>query len=105
MDVNGVYLTSENFEEEVLRSKLPVLVDFYAGRCGPCRMLLPVMEDVAKELAGKVRVFLVNTDEQPKLASRFHVNTVPTVILFRNGVRVDSSIGYKSKQQLLSLLW
>ena len=99
-----VDLTHKNFEEEVLRSQLPVLVDFYADWCGPCRMLSPVMEEIAQEFAGKIKVCRVNADEETKLAARYRVNALPTVIAFRNGERVDSSIGVKTKQQILMLL-
>ena len=90
-----VDVTHENFEEEVLRSQLPVLVDFYADWCGPCRMLAPVMEEIAEEFAGKIKVCRVNTDKQTKLAARYRINALPTVIAFRNGERVDSSVGVK----------
>ena len=99
-----VDVTHENFEEEVLRSQLPVLVDFYADWCGPCRMLSPVMEEIANEFAGKIKVCRVNADEQTKLAARYRINALPTVIAFRNGERVDSSVGVKTKRQILTLL-
>ena len=99
-----VDVTYENFEEEILRSQLPVLVDFYADWCGPCRMLSPVMEEIANEFAGKIKVCRVNADEETKLAARYRVNALPAVIAFRNGERVDSSVGLKTKQQILILL-
>ena len=99
-----VDVTYENFEEEILRSQLPVLVDFYADWCGPCRMLSPVMEEIANEFAGKIKVCRVNADKQTKLAAKYRVNALPTVIAFRNGERVDSSVGVKTKQQILMLL-
>lgn len=99
-----VDVTHENFEEEILRSQLPVLVDFYADWCGPCRMLSPVMEEIANEFAGKIKVCRVNADKQTKLAAKYRVNALPTVIAFRNGERVDSSVGVKTKQQILMLL-
>ena len=99
-----VDLTYENFEEEVLRSHLLVLVDFFADWCEPCRMLSPVMEEIADEFAGKIKVCRVNADEQMKLVALYRVNALPTVIAFRNGKRVDSFAGYKTKQQILNLL-
>ena len=99
-----VDVTHENFEEEVLRSQLPVLVDFYADWCGPCRMLSPVMEEIAEEFAGKIKVCRVNADEQTKLAARYRINALPTMIAFRSGERVDSSVGVKTKRQILTLL-
>ena len=102
--MKAVDLTHKNFEEEVLRSQLPVLVDFYADWCGPCRMLSPIMDEIVREFAGKIKVCRVNADEQIQLAARYRVNALPTVIAFRNGERVDSSIGVKTKQQILMLL-
>ena len=99
-----VNVTHENFEEEVLRSQQPVLVDFYADWCGPCRMLSPVMEEIADEFAGKIKVCRVNADEQMKLVALYRVNALPTVIAFQNGERVNSFAGYKTKQQILNLL-
>ncbi len=98
-----VIVTKENFEAEVVNSSLPVLVDFWATWCGPCQMLAPVVEEIAREQAGKVKVCKINVDEQPELASAFGVMSIPTVILFKNGAPAASSIGYRPKEELEKL--
>lgn len=96
-------LTIENFEQEVLQASNPVLVDFWASWCGPCRMLSPVVDEVSEE-AGGVMVGKVNIDEQQELASRYQVMTIPTLILFRNGQEVERSVGVVPKQKILDML-
>ena len=86
-------LTSETFENEVLNSKLPVLVDFWASWCGPCRMLAPTVDQLAEEYAGKVKFCKVNVDAQPQLAMAFRVNSIPTLICFRDGRPAATSVG------------
>lgn len=102
--VKEIVLTEMNFDSEVLKSKLPVLVDFYAQWCGPCRMLAPVMAEIAEEFPGKIKVCKVDVDEAPSLVARYRIGGIPVVIAFRNGERVDSSVGYKTKEQILALL-
>ena len=99
-----VVLTKENFEQEVLRADLPVLVDFWASWCGPCRMLAPVIAEIAEEYAGKVKVGKVNVDEQPNLANRYGIASIPTVMLFKNGEVVNTSLGYRPKNDLETML-
>ena len=89
-----IKLTDQNFEQEVLRADMPVLVDFWASWCGPCRMLAPVIAEIAEEYAGKVKVGKVNVDEQPNLANRYGIASIPTVMLFKNGEVVSTSLGY-----------
>lgn len=96
-------LTNENFEQEVLQASTPVLVDFWASWCGPCRMLSPVVDEVSEE-AGGVVVGKVNIDEQQDLASRYQVMTIPTLIVFRNGQEADRSVGVVPKQKILDML-
>lgn len=99
-----IILSDQNFEAEVLQSDIPVLVDFWATWCGPCIMLAPIIEELADELDGKVKVCKVNVDEQPLLATRFGIQTIPTVLLFEKGEIKVSSSGYLTKDQLRARL-
>ena len=99
-----IKLTDQNFEQEVLRADLHVLVDFWASWCGPCRMLSPVIAEIAEEYAGKVKVGKVNVDEQPNLANRYGIASIPTVMLFKNGEVVSTSLGYRPKNELETML-
>ena len=98
-----IKITNENFESEVLKSELPVLVDFWAAWCGPCRMLAPAVAQIAAECEGKIKVGKVNVDEQPELAQRFGIMSIPTVLVFKDGKKVNQSIGLVSKEKLLAL--
>ncbi len=98
-----ITITQSNFEEEVLKSKIPVLVDFWASWCGPCRMLAPIVEEIAVENEGVIKVGKVNVDEEPALASRYGINSIPSVLLFKNGELSGSSIGYVPKERLEAL--
>ena len=95
-----ITVTDSNFEEVVLKSELPVLVDFWATWCGPCRMLGPVVADVAKEQEGKILVGKVNVDENPNLARRFGIRSIPTLMLFKGGEAVNTSLGFIPKDKL-----
>jgi thioredoxin 1 len=99
-----VHLTEENFEEEVVKSSLPVLVDFWAEWCGPCRMISPIVEQVAQELQGKLKVGKVNVDEAQQLAAKFNIMSIPTLLVFKQGKVVDQMIGAMPKDQLLNHL-
>src|SRR5262245_49915437 len=94
-------LTEKNFESEVIKSKTPVLVDFWAEWCGPCRMIAPIVEEISKDLTGKLKVAKVNVDEAQELASQFNIMSIPTLILFKDGEPVDMIIGAMSKDQML----
>ena len=92
--------TSENFEAEVLKSEVPVLVDFYADWCGPCKLVAPIVEQVAEEYAGRVAVGKVNVDESPDLAMKYGVMSIPTFIIFRKGEIFRKTIGAQNKKSL-----
>ena len=93
-------ITAENFNEEVVQGALPVLLDFWADWCGPCRMLAPVVAEIAQEKAGALVVGKVNVDEERGLAARFSIESIPTVLLLRQGKVVAKSVGYVAKEQL-----
>ena len=95
-----INLTSKNFEEEVLRSEKPVLVDFWAIWCGPCQMIAPIVEEIAKENENRLKVGKVNVDEAADLAVKFDVASIPTLMLFRNGNVVGTIVGYREKEEL-----
>ena len=92
-----IILTSDNFESEVIASDIPVLVDFWAPWCGPCKMLGPVISQIADEYEGKVKVGKVNDDEEAELAARYGIQSIPTVLLFKGGEVVEQSLGFKPK--------
>ena len=99
-----ITVTMDNFEQEVLKSELPVLVDFWAGWCGPCMMLAPVVEEIAKEYEGKVKVCKINVDEQGELAQKFGIMSIPTVLVFKDGQVKKQSVGFVPKEKLTELL-
>ncbi len=102
--MSAIVIDSGNFINEVLNSDKPVLVDFWASWCGPCRMLSPIVEEIADEYAGRIKVGKINIDEQPQLAARFNVASIPTLILFKNGKPVNMSVGVKPKRAIESML-
>lgn len=99
-----ITLTLSNFEEEVLHSDKPVLVDFWATWCGPCRMLAPVIAQIAQEQEGKIKVGKIDVDEQPELAMRYGIASIPTLKVFQDGQVVKSSVGVIPKQMIEAML-
>ncbi|MBP5158684.1 MAG: thioredoxin [Lachnospiraceae bacterium] len=99
-----IKLTVDNFEEEVIKSDVPVLVDFWATWCGPCQMLGPIIAEIAEEAGGRFKVGKVNTDDEPALADRFNISSIPTVLIFKNGEVVNQNTGVTTKDNLLSLI-
>jgi len=99
-----VTISDTNFDDEVLKSNVPVLVDFWAAWCGPCRMVAPVLDEIADEMDGKVRIAKLNVDEQQQLAYKFQVSSIPTFILFKNGQVADRMLGAVPKKAFQDLI-
>ena len=97
-------INSENFEKEVLNSEKPVLVDFFADWCGPCKMMAPIVEELATELDGKVKVGKINVDENSDIAVEYNVMSIPTLIVFKNEKEEKRLVGVRDKEELLRLL-
>lgn len=99
-----IVITSENFEQEVLKSNIPVLLDFWATWCGPCQMIAPVVEEIAEEYEGKLKVGKINIDEQMELALEYKVMSIPTLMLFENGEVKKREVGFMTKQEIEEML-
>ena len=102
--MSAIQINKTNFTEEVIRSDRPVLLDFWAVWCPPCRMLSPVIEEIAEEYEGRAKVGKINVDEEPELAAMFAVENIPTVVVVKNGKVVNTSVGYKPKEQITAML-
>ncbi|MBN2482968.1 MAG: thioredoxin [Candidatus Omnitrophica bacterium] len=100
----AVDVTRENFEKEVIQSDTPVLVDFWAPWCGPCKMVVPVIDEIAKEYEGKVKVAKINIDDAAEIASQYNVMSIPTLMIFKNGEVLTQTVGALSKSDLIKLL-
>ena len=101
--MSAISITKNNFRQEVLNSDKPVLLDFWASWCGPCRMVAPSIEAIAQERSD-IKVGKINVDEEPELASQFHVVSIPTLVVVKDGKIVNQALGYRSKDQILSML-
>ncbi|MDI7276327.1 MAG: thioredoxin [Anaerolineae bacterium] len=101
MAVEPVDVTDATFDKEVLQSELPTLVDFWAAWCGPCRMIAPVVKEIASEQAGVLKVTKLDVDQNPAVATRFGVQSIPTLIVFKGGQPVERIVGYMPKERLL----
>lgn len=101
--MSALNINKDNFQKEVMESDQPVLLDFWAPWCGPCRMVSPVIDEVAKEVSG-VKVGKVNVDEQPELAGKFGVMSIPTLVVMKNGKVVESSVGVRPKEHIIKML-
>lgn len=97
-------LTSENFEKEVMESNIPVVVDFWAEWCGPCRMQSPIIDDLANGMKDTLKVGKVNVDDETELASKYNVMSIPTLIIFKNGQIINTVVGLHTKEEILDLI-
>lgn len=97
-------VTDASFQQDVLESEVPVLVDFWAPWCGPCRMVAPVVDEIAEQYAGKVKVVKLNTDENPNVANQYGIRSIPTLMIFKGGERVDMVVGAVPKTTLANTL-
>ena len=95
-----ITLTAENFEQEAVKSELPVLIDFWASWCGPCRMVSPIVDELSEELASSIKVGKVNVDEQPELAAQFGVMSIPTLVLMKDGKAAATTVGARPKEDI-----
>lgn len=99
-----IELYKETFEQEVLQSDIPVLVDFWATWCAPCKMIAPIVKEIADEYDGKILVGKVNVDEEPDLTMQYNVSSIPTLMVFKNGQLVNKAVGYREKDEILKML-
>ena len=104
MSADILHVTDDNFDAEVLSSDLPVLVDFWAEWCGPCKMIAPILEEIANEKSEDVGIYKVNVDENTDLAQEHGVQSIPTLLLYKNGSLAETIVGLKTKDELIQLL-
>ena len=99
-----IKLTKDNFDAEVINSNIPVLVDFWATWCGPCRMIAPVIKSIAEKFDGRIKVGKVNVDKEPEISLEYNIASIPTVMIFKNGEEVSKSIGYSDEAEIEQLV-
>ena len=101
---SSIAVTDDSFEKEVLKSEVPVLVDFWAPWCGPCRMVAPIVDEIAKDYEGQIKVFKLNTDENPNVASQYVIRSIPTLMLFKGGQKIETVVGAVPKSTLATTI-
>ena len=99
-----ITITSKNFEQDVYKSDVPVLLDFWASWCGPCKMVSPIVDEVASEVGQRAKVGKINVDEEQELAQAFNIMSIPTLVVINNGKLVKQAVGVKNKQEILDML-
>jgi len=104
MNGSVVHVTESNFEEEVVNSNVPVLVDFWAEWCGPCKMIAPILDEIAKEYGEKLKICKIDVDSNPEIAPKFGIRGIPTLIMFKDGNAESTKVGAVSKSQLLEFV-
>lgn len=97
-------VSSAEFKKEVLESEIPVLVDFYADWCGPCKMMSPIIDEIANEVDDRVKICKLNVDESQNIAIEYNVMSIPTLIIFKNGVMINNIVGLRQKQEILNII-
>ena len=102
--MSEIIVTKENYEKELLQSELPVLIDLWASWCGPCRMLAPIIAEIAEEKAGELKVCKINVDEEPELAAAFRAESIPMLVVMKGGQVTNVGVGYMPKENVLALL-